>query len=382
MHSFLYEYVKENKNFKNKNVKILLKNQILNFIFVIKILEMYRDWKIGYQGLKNRIPGSHGRFSCLLPKTKVLHVSKKDKTPKTSPEDAAKHCKFVCDNPGCGHVFLTANGLKIHKGKCRQRQVFELEKILDSKGPVLTRKYLVRWKGYSADHDTWEPRSNMTGAAELIKEHEVSMGIYDNTWPHRCEICDKPCKSQRGVSIHKTRSHSATPSQCFKGSLAEKKAEDVAVKSMQKMKPTVTCEGIPLDNVYNFKYLGTLFTSTADQLRDVKARVAQAMTRCAKLRNIFDAQDIDLNLKLRLYEASVCSILMFGCETWNLNRETIKYWTARTAGCSPVSQDSQSHKKQDQPQRVSTWFAKFVNDAYVGWVTSFVLDLTGSLFTP
>ena len=42
-----------------------------------------------------------------LPKTKVLHVSKEEKLPTASSEAAAKQCKFVCENPGCGHVFLT-----------------------------------------------------------------------------------------------------------------------------------------------------------------------------------------------------------------------------------------------------------------------------------
>lgn len=195
---------------------------------------------------------------------------------------------------------------------------------MDSKGPVLSRNYLVRWKGYSEADDTWEPRSNMTGAAELIKEYEVREGLYDNMWPHRCDICDKPCKSARGVKIHKTKSHPETIPQQFKGSLAEKKAVDEKIKILQKDKSMVTCEGVPLDNVDIFKYLGTLFTTLTDQMRDVKARVAQAMTRCGRLRNIFDAKDIDLKLKLRLYEASVCSILTFGCETWDLNRETIK----------------------------------------------------------
>ena len=49
------------------------------------------------------------------------------------------------------------------------------------------------------------------------------------------------------------------------------------------------------------------------------------MVRCAKLRNIFDEDAIDLTLKLRLYDASVCSVLTFGCETWNLDQVTIKF---------------------------------------------------------
>ena len=61
----------------------------------------------------------------------------------------------------------------------------------------------------------------------------------------------------------------------------------------------------------------------ADQVTDVKARIARAMTRCGQLRNILDSDKIGLQLKLRLYEASVCSLLTFGCETWTLNRQVL-----------------------------------------------------------
>ena len=99
----------------------------------------------------------------------------------------------------------------------------------------------------------------------------------------------------------------------------------LSVRTFIKLKPTIVCEGQPLDNVFAFKYLGTNFTAHAEQIHDVKARIAQAMVRCVKLWNILDEDVIDLTLKLRLYAASVCSVLTFGCETWNLDKETLKF---------------------------------------------------------
>ena len=77
-----------------------------------------------------------------------------------------------------------------------------------------------------------------------------------------------------------------------------------------------------LENVFQFKYLvpwldlpTRVFPTNADQEQDVKRKIAMAMTRCERLNNIFGSKNISLRLKLRLYEAAVCSILTYGCET-------------------------------------------------------------------
>ena len=93
---------------------------------------------------------------------------------------------------------------------------------------------------------------------------------------------------------------------------------------MQASRPKVYCEGTELFNVFLFKYLGTLFSADGDQTIDIKARIATAMSRCGKLRHILDNDNIPLQLKLRLYAVSVCSVLKYGCETWTLDTKACK----------------------------------------------------------
>ena len=49
-----------------------------------------------------------------------------------------------------------------------------------------------------------------------------------------------------------------------------------------------------------------------------------ATVRCGKLRHILRSPDLGIKLKLRLYEAAVLSILVYGCESWLLDKKAMK----------------------------------------------------------
>ena len=48
----------------------------------------------------------------------------------------------------------------------------EVEKILNKKKMSGVEKYLVQWKGFTAEGDTWEGRDNLKNTEELIEEFE------------------------------------------------------------------------------------------------------------------------------------------------------------------------------------------------------------------
>jgi len=49
---------------------------------------------------------------------------------------------------------------------------FEMEKILNKRIIRGKEKFLVYWKGYTVEEDTWEGRENLRNTEELVKEFE------------------------------------------------------------------------------------------------------------------------------------------------------------------------------------------------------------------
>ena len=52
--------------------------------------------------------------------------------------------------------------------RVRGEEEFEVETILDSRLRRGRLEYLVRWKGYTPEHDSWEPERNLENAPEQI----------------------------------------------------------------------------------------------------------------------------------------------------------------------------------------------------------------------
>jgi len=53
---------------------------------------------------------------------------------------------------------------------------FEVEEILNKRTIRGKEKFLVRWKGYTVEEDTWENRKNLENTKELVEEFERKYG--------------------------------------------------------------------------------------------------------------------------------------------------------------------------------------------------------------
>ena len=89
--------------------------------------------------------------------------------------------------------------------------------------------------------------------------------------------------------------------------------------------PLITLNGSNIKTVENFKYLGGWMMSSE---KDFEIRKALAWTACNKLKKIWTSS-LSRNLKVRLFLANVESVLLYGSETWTINKTLEK----RLDGC-------------------------------------------------
>jgi len=81
-----------------------------------------------------------------------------------------------------------------------------------------------------------------------------------------------------------------------------------------------TRSGDLVEEVKNFKYLGSNMESSE---KDLEVRKALAWSSCHKLRKVWNSQ-LSRKIKLKLFIATVESILLYGSETWTLTKSSIK----------------------------------------------------------
>ncbi|OAV92821.1 hypothetical protein PTTG_02080 [Puccinia triticina 1-1 BBBD Race 1] len=58
-----------------------------------------------------------------------------------------------------------------------EEEEYEVETIKKHRKERGEIQYLVGWKGYKSDDDTWEPKENLSGAVELLKKYRLAHGV-------------------------------------------------------------------------------------------------------------------------------------------------------------------------------------------------------------
>ncbi|KER21331.1 hypothetical protein T265_10331 [Opisthorchis viverrini] len=87
---------------------------------------------------------------------------------------------------------------------------------------------------------------------------------------------------------------------------------------------SLTVQGEPLEIVENFTYLGSCISSDGSVSDEVSARTPKARITFANLRHLWRQKGISLDLKGRVYQATVRAVLLYGSETWPLLADDVK----------------------------------------------------------
>jgi hypothetical protein len=72
-----------------------------------------------------------------------------------------------------------------------------------------------------------------------------------------------------------------------------------------------------LENVESFKYLDSILTNYGRCTCEIKCRIAMAKAAFNKKRTLF-TNTLDLELRKKLVKYYICSIALYGAETWTL----------------------------------------------------------------
>ena len=107
--------------------------------------------------------------------------------------------------------------------------------------------------------------------------------------------------------------------------MSASKTEFMAVNIDHEEASILANNGDPLEHVHDFKYLGSYI---ADSRKDFNTRKGMAWTACIKLQKVWTS-GISEHQKVRFFKACVEPVLLYGSETWTLNKQFEK----RLNGC-------------------------------------------------
>ena len=104
--------------------------------------------------------------------------------------------------------------------------------------------------------------------------------------------------------------------------VSSEKSKILVNSHKQLPKTNITMNGQILEEVENFKYLGSTLSKDGSSTKEIKIRLGLATSAMTRLNNIWKSNSISLPTKLQLYKSLVLSILLYGCESWTLTADT------------------------------------------------------------
>jgi len=94
--------------------------------------------------------------------------------------------------------------------------------------------------------------------------------------------------------------------------------------------PPLQVYGEPIKHVSNFKYLGSMMASSSS---DLTRRKALAWTAFWKLERLWRSPEISITTKIRLFNTTCVTVLLYGCESWVISSDMENKINAFATSC-------------------------------------------------
>ena len=113
---------------------------------------------------------------------------------------------------------------------------------------------------------------------------------------------------------------------------AKKTKTMVFKKDTDEVQVRIQIEDEILEQVKEYKYLGTIITEDCRCTKEVKVRIAQAKHEFWNCKE-FLRRDINIKLKKKLLDCYIKSVMSYGCEAWTFSKEIIRRINAFQLWC-------------------------------------------------
>ncbi|KAJ8333487.1 hypothetical protein SKAU_G00414950 [Synaphobranchus kaupii] len=82
----------------------------------------------------------------------------------------------------------------------------------------------------------------------------------------------------------------------------------------------ITIGGQEVKEVDKFTYLGATVCKEGGGMKDLRNRLSKARGTFVRLKKIWSSSSISRRTKMRLYKTLVVPVMLYGCETWKMNK--------------------------------------------------------------
>jgi len=98
------------------------------------------------------------------------------------------------------------------------------------------------------------------------------------------------------------------------------KSKIMVVSRQDNISVQVDHEGESLEQVHDFKFLGSYKSADGDCTKEIKRRIAMARQKAVVLASIWKDQNIKTAMKVKVMKSIVWAVFQYGVEGWSLKK--------------------------------------------------------------